>query len=70
MQLFYNMLKETGKSTFESLRKIAEEVMEIFFPESPVILLNIAGLSALSDNLVNMLMKTFSFQNYLKRKKE
>lgn len=25
-KIFYNMLKETGKSTFESLRKIAEEV--------------------------------------------
>ncbi|CRL03641.1 CLUMA_CG016551, isoform A [Clunio marinus] len=25
-RIFYNMLKETGKSTFESLRKLAEEV--------------------------------------------
>lgn len=24
--IFYNMVKETGKSTFESLKKIAEEV--------------------------------------------
>ena len=29
-KVFYNMLKETGKSTFESLRKIAEEVMKRF----------------------------------------
>ena len=29
-KVFYNMLKETGKSTFESLRKIAEEVIKRF----------------------------------------
>ena len=29
-KIFYNMVKETGKSTFESLKKIAEEVRKIF----------------------------------------